>query len=250
MTKGAIYYTDNRPKRFILDKCQQVLRENCPYPIVSVSLHHPADLGKNILIKDRERSYPTMLFQIVTALENLDTDIVFFLEHDVLYHPSHFEFVPPKKDVYYYNINNYRWSVKEDFAVTYAGLHSLSMMCCYRDTALKHFKARLKYVEDKGWDKERAREPRWGRVMGYEPGTKKKRRGGFSDEDFETWKSPMPNLDIRHRHCFSSPKTHKEDFKHLPEDFTEVKLDDVPYWNLTALSKEWIGQYLHQLMTW
>jgi hypothetical protein len=100
LTKGCIFYTDNRPKEFILEKCRQTLRENCPYPIVSVSLHKPIDLGTNICITDRERSYPTMLFQIVLALKTLDTDIVYFLEHDVLYNPTHFDFTPPTDYIY------------------------------------------------------------------------------------------------------------------------------------------------------
>ena len=242
MTKGAIYYTDLRPKKFVLDECQKALKKTCPHKIVSVSLHEPIDLGENICV-DRERSYPTMLYQIVLALEKLDTDIVFFLEHDVLYNPSHFDFTPPREDIYYYNLNNYRWGIKETYAITYDGLHSLSMLCCYRKTALKHFKERLDYVEEKGWDKERSREPRWGRQLGYEPGTKKKRKGGFSDEDFETWKSEFPNIDIRHRHCFSSPKYTLKDFKHPPVNWKEVKLEDIPYWNLKKLYDEWIDKY-------
>ena len=250
MTKGCIWYSDNRPKKFILDYCRETLKKNCPYPIVSVSLHSPVDLGTNICITGRERSYPTMLFQIVTALEKLDTDIVYFLEHDLLYHRSHFDFVPPTDYVYYYNINNYRWSVKENFAVTYDGLHSLSALCCYRKLALEHFKKRLEYVEAQGWDKERSREPRWGRVMGYEPGTKPRRRGGFSDDTFEVWKSELPNLDIRHRHTFSSPKTALTDFKHPPVGWKEVKLEEVPYWHVEQLSALWLGQYLHQINSW
>ena len=251
LTKGCIWYSDLRPKKFILKKCQDVLRENCPYPIVSVSLNLPIDFGtKNLVLENRERSLPTMLDQIVMGLEALDTDIVFFLEHDVMYHPSHFDFTPPTDYIFYYNINNYRWAVKEDFAVTYGGLHSLSALCCYRKLALEHFKKRVAYIKEKGWDIDRAREPRWGRTLGYEPGTKPRRRGGFSDDTFEVWKSEVPNLDIRHRHCFSSPKTHKEDFKHVPEDFKQVSLEEVPYWNLKALSDEWIGQYLHQLEKW
>lgn len=243
-TFGCIYYSDLRPKKFILDKCQKVLKENCPYPIVSVSLHEPIDLGKNICITDRERSYPTMVYQIVTALEALDTDYVFFLEHDVMYSREHFNFTPPTEDIYYYNVNNYRWYIKEDFAITYGGLHSLSQLCCNRKLALAHFKARLKWIEETGMDKERSREPRWGRKFGYEPGTKEKRKGGFSDEKFKVWKSELPNIDLRHRHCFSAPKTHKEDFKHIPKDFKEVKLEEIPYWNLSNLYSEWINKYL------
>lgn len=244
-TKGCIFYTDLRPKPIVLNTTIETIKKNCPHKIVSISLHKPVDLGENICITDRERSYPTMLYQIVKALEKLDTDIVFFLEHDVLYHKSHFDFTPPKEDVYYYNLNNYRWGVKEDFAITYSGLHSLSQMCCYRKTALKHFKARLKYVEDQGWDKERSREPRWGRRLGYEPGTKKKRRGGFSDEDFEIWKSKEPNIDIRHRHCFSSPKYLLKDFKHQPEDWKEVSIDSfMPTWDLRPIYNYWQKNHL------
>ena len=242
-TFGCIYYTDLRPKEFILEKCRETLKKNCPYPIVSVSLHRPIDLGTNICITDRERSYPTMVYQQVKALEALDTDYVFFLEHDVLYHPSHFNFTPPRDDIYYYNVNNYRWYVKEDFAITYDGLHSLSMLCCNRKLALDHFRRRLDWIEETGMDKQRSREPRYGRVFGYEPGTKKKRKGGFSDEDFERWRSEMPNIDLRHRHCFSQPKTHKEDFKHLPADFTEVPIDSIPYWNLRELYEKWFPLY-------
>lgn len=243
-TIGCIYYTDLRPKPFILEYCQKTLKENCPYPIVSTSLHRPIDFGvKNIYIPDRLRSYPTMVLQIVTALENLDTDIVFFLEHDVLYHPSHFKYLPEREDIYYYNINNYRWYVKEEFAITYSGLHSLSAMVCYRKTALEHFKGRLKWLEVQGWDKQRSREPRWGRKLGYEPGTKKMDKGGFSDEDFVVWRSEVPNIDLRHRHCFSQPKTHKEDFNHLPADFKEVSIDEIPYWNLRELYADWFPKY-------
>jgi hypothetical protein len=248
--KGAIYYTDNRPKWFVLDKCREQIKKACPYKIVSVSLHKPVDLGENICITDRERSYPTMLFQIVTALKKLDTKYVFFLEHDVLYHPSHFDFIPPTDHIYYYNVNNYRWHVREQYAITYDGLHSLSALCCNRETALKHFQARLDYVEAEGWDKERSREPRWGRVMGYEPGTKKKRRGGFSDEDFEIWRSEMPNVDIRHRHTFSSPKTRLDEFKHPPVNWKQVDIKDIPYWNLEKLHKDWIHLYLPHLINW
>lgn len=238
LTKCAIYYSDNRAKQYILDVCREEIKRNCPYPIVSVTLK-PTDLGTNIVLEGRERSYPTMLKQIVMALEASVGDVVFFLEHDVLYHKSHFDFTPQKEDVYYYNLDNYRWGIKETYAITYDGLHSLSQLCCYRKTALKHFRDRLRYVEEKGWDKERSREPRWGRRLGYEPGTKKKKNGGFSDEDFEIWRSEFPNIDIRHRHCFSSPKYTLKDFKHAPVNWKEVPIKDILCWDLMPIYNWW-----------
>jgi len=243
LTKGAIYYTDYRAKQYIIDLCKEQIKKACPHKIVSVSLHKPIDLGKNIVLYDKERSYPTMLLQIVTALEELDTDIVFFLENDVLYHSSHFDFIPTEENIYYYNLNNFRWGIKEKYAITYDGLHSLSQMCCYRKTALNHYRKRLEYVEEQGWDKQRSREPRWGRQMGYEPGTKKRRKGGFSDEDFEIWKSELPNIDIRHRHCFSSPKYLLKNFKNQPVNWKEVPIEDFsPTWDLKQIY-DWAQKY-------
>ncbi len=234
MTKGIIYYTDLRPNPKILEACQKQLSSASGLPIVSVSLK-PIDFGKNLVLEGRERSYPTMLKQIVMGLEALDTDVVFFCEHDVLYHPSHFDFVPPTDYIYYYNINNWRWVIKQDFAITYDGLHSLSGLCCNRKLALKHFTDRLNFVEAKGWDKQRAREPRWGRVMGYEPGTKPRRRGGFTDETFEVWRSEVPNVDIRHKNTFSAPKIKLSDFKHQPKNWRQISVDDIPGWDVRKI---------------
>jgi len=242
LTKGCIYYTDNRPKSFILEECQEQIKRAWSGKIISVSLM-PIDFGENIVLEGRVRCYPTMVKQIAMGLEALDTDIVFFLEHDVLYHPSHFDFMPTREDIYYYNLNNWRWSIKEEVVITYDNLRSLSQLCCYRKLALKHFQARLKYIEERGYDKEIGHEPKWVRVMGYEPGTKQRRRGGFSDEQFEAWRSEFPNVDIRHRHTFSPPKTHLSDFRHAPINWRESKLEDFPYWDLKKLQDAWLDKY-------
>ncbi len=242
MTKGAIYYTDNRPKDFILDTCRDQIKKSFQGNITSVSLK-PIDLGKNIVLENAQRGYPTMVKQIFTALDNLDTDIVFFLEHDVLYHPSHFDFTPESKDIYYYNINNWRWGIKEDYAITYDGLHSLSQLCCDRKLVLAHYEKRLKYIKDKGLDKIPGNEPKWARVMGYEPGTKPRRKGGFSDEKFEVWKSAIPNIDIRHRHTFSPPKYTLDSFKNQPVNWKQENIKNIPYWGLDKLKEKWIQKY-------
>lgn len=242
LTKGAIYYTDNRPKSFILEECQDQIKRAWSGKLISVSLI-PINFGENIVLEGRVRCYPTMVKQIVMGLEALDTDVVFFLEHDVLYHPSHFYFTPPREDMYYYNLNNWRWNIKEDFVITYDYLRSLSQLCCFRKTALKHFQARLKYIEHRGLDKEVSREPHWVRALGYEPGTKLRKKGGFSDEIHDVWRSEWPNIDIRHRHTFSPPKTHLADFHHPPVNWQEMKLEDFPYWDLKKLQDAWLDKY-------
>lgn len=234
MKKGCIYYTDNRLGPKIVRACQKQIRRGFDGEIVSVSLK-PIDFGRNIVLENRTRSYPTMITQILMALEASTADYVFFTEHDVLYHLSHFDFTPPRDDIYYYNSNNYRWRWGTDVAITYKGLKSLSGMCCNRELAIKHYKYRIKVMEDQGLDKLRGREPRWARRFGYEPGTKPKRRGGITNEEHEIWQSEYPNVDIRHGKTFSHPKTFLENFRHYPELWQETTIDKIPGWNLKEL---------------
>jgi hypothetical protein len=233
MDKGIIYYTDNRIDEPIIPIVQKyILKANLP--IVSVSLR-PINFGQNIVLEGLFRSYPTMVKQILTALEVSTAEYVFFCEHDVLYHPSHFDFIPSRDDIYYYNINNWRWDYPKDRAIQYDGLTSLSMLCANRQLALNHYKLRQQKIEEWGWDKVRSREPRWARRMGYEPGTKKRRKGGITDEDSETRRSEYPNIDIRHGKTFSQPKTTLDSFIHQPTGWKETTLDQIPGWNLKEL---------------
>ena len=229
MDKGVVYYTDNRINNPIRSAVRDSIKAS-GLPITSCSLK-AIRFGDNIVVEG-ERSYPTMVKQILTALEHSKAKYVFFCEHDVLYHPSHFEFTPPTDDLYYYNINNWRWDYPKDRAIQYDGLTSLSMMCCNRELAIRHYRLRTKYILDHGLHKERSREPRWARRFGYEPGTKRIRRGGITDEKHETWRSEFPNIDIRHKRTFSQPKTTLDSFKHLPKNWKEVTLKEIPYWNL------------------
>lgn len=233
MDKGIIYYTDNRLREPMWSLAQKYISES-GLPIVSCSLK-PIDFGKNIVLEGRERSYPTMAEQILMALEASTTKYVFFCEHDVLYHKSHFDFIPPTDDIYYYNVNNWRWWLGYDKAISYDELTSLSSLCCNRELAIKHYKHRLELIEKWGLDKIRSREPRWARKFGYEPGTKKKRNGGVSDEEHIKRKSEYPNVDIRHVGTFSAPKISLESFKHKPTNWREEPIENIPGWDLKKL---------------
>ena len=234
MKKGIIYYTPNDLHPIIWEPCLKQLKKAWKGDVVSVSLK-PLDFGDNYVMENVKKSYPTMIRQILLALQKSTADYVFFCEHDVLYHPSHFDFVPPTDHLYYYNINNYRWRWATDVAITYGTLHSLSGLCCNRETAVKHYKYRIEVMEQQKLDEQRWREPRWARKFGYEPGTKKRRRGGITNEDYEVRKSELPNIDIRHRGTFSHPKTFKREFINLPPDFTEVDVYKIPGWDLKEL---------------
>lgn len=234
MTKGIIYYTNNRLDEPVFSIVQnEIAKANLP--IVSISLS-PIEFGKNFVLLG-ESGIVTMLRQIELALSKSTTDYVFFCEHDCLYPLSHFDFTPPKNNIFYYNANVYRWDYPNDRLVTYDRLISLSGLCVNREFALDHYGRRLKEIFDNGYEKDKSHEPYWARKWGYEPGTKKVKRGGFSDDDFETWKSEIPMIDIRHGKTFSPPKTKLSGFKHLPQNWKEITIDEVPGWDLKKMFK-------------
>jgi hypothetical protein len=234
MTRGCIYYTDFRADAKILEVCQKQLLCGFNGEIISVTLDKPLNLGRNIVIQNEKRGYPTMVKQILTGLKNSTADYVFYTESDVLYHPSHFNFTPERDDIYYYNTNNYRWDYPKNRLINYDELTSLSMMCCNRELAIRHYEKRMGYIE-KHLEEFQTREPRKSRQWGYEPGLKKRRRGGITDEGSVLWKSEYPNIDIRHKLTFSPPKLHLNDFKHPPTNFIEVTMDEIPGWDLKGL---------------
>jgi hypothetical protein len=68
------------------------------------------------------------------------------------------------------------------------------------------------------------------RKWGHECGTKKKKRGGLTDDDFDIWYSKEPIIDIRHKGTFSPRKTKLSDFKHKPTGWEEIPITEIPYW--------------------
>lgn len=232
MTKGIIYYTDNRLGEPLFSVCQkQILKSGLP--IISVSLK-PIDFGKNFVL-DLQPGFITMLRQIEKALEESEADYVFFCEHDCLYPTSHFDFTPPKDNIFYYNANVWRWKYMDNLAISYDRLISLSSLCVNRKFALEHYNRRLKKIKDLKLEADKRREPQWARRWGYEPGTKKIKRGGFSDDDFETWRSKEPIIDIRHGRTFSQSKVTLDSFVHLPTNWRETTLDKISGWNFREL---------------
>jgi len=238
MTYGAIYYTDNLLE-ISFPNISKICRDNLTKvydgELICCSLK-PTNFGtKNIVLENRVRSYPTMTKQILMALEASTTDFVYFLEHDVLYSPTHFKAKPSRNDVYCYNVNNWRWQWPTPTAISYDGLNSLSGLCCNREQAIKHYEYRLQVIAEQGLDDGRGREPRWARRFGYEPGTKPIRRGGLTNEEFERWRSEIPNIDIRHRGTFTRSKITLEEFTHAPTNWIEIPIEHIPGWDLKGI---------------
>lgn len=215
--KSIIYYTDNRLDEEILLKVQASILKS-GLPIVSCSLK-PIDFGKNIVV-DLQPSPTTMVKQILTALEACGGEYIFFCEHDVLYHLSHFDFTPPLKETFYYNTNVWRWDYRGNKIITYDHLRSLSGLCVSRKKALEHYQKRLATIIKNGFDKLPGKNPAWARKMGYEPG---KKTGELIDE----WKSEYPNIDIRHNKTLTPIKMTLESFVHKPTGWKESTIDQI-----------------------
>jgi hypothetical protein len=206
--KGIIYYTDNQLNTKLAKRVQNQIKKS-GLPITSASLKPMHDMGKNVVIEG-ERGVMTMFKQILAALEASESEIVFFCEHDVLYHPSHFYFVPPEKDKFYYNLNVWRVRQSDLKAVSWKA-NQVAEICVYREHAIEFYRNRIKQVETEGFNRS------------YEP-------DGRSHYNF--W-SQYPNIDIRHDKNLSKSKWSKDDFRDPSTcvDWQETTIDKIEGWD-------------------
>jgi hypothetical protein len=219
LSKGAIYYTDNEaPENIAQNVRDQILKgiDN----VVSCSLK-PIEFGHNVVLP-LERGYLTMAKQILAALEALNTDIVYFTEHDVLYHPSHFQFIPSNKDKYYYNTNVWKVRASDGHAMRVDDCRQLSGLVCFRETAVKHYRRRVELIEQNGFS----------RKMGFEPGTHN-RAERVDDLKSEKFESEFPNIDIRHDKNLTNSRWSPNEFrdKRYTKGWQESTVENINGWN-------------------
>jgi len=178
--------------------------------ITSVTLK-PTDFGDNIIYKG-ESSYKTMFKQILTALKAAKEDIIYFCEHDVLYHPDHFNFIPERNDTYYYN-GNY-WMVRPDGFSIHYDVSPLSGLVAYRDILIKHFEERIDLIEKKGF----------GYYMGFEPFTHGRIKWN-TWYNFEIFKPKHPNIDLSHEGNLTKKRWKQSQFNRKPKFWEESTAD-------------------------
>lgn len=221
-SKSIIFYTDNQLTLKVAHQVQKNLKRIAAVkglPIVSVSLK-PMSFGRNIHLP-LQRGYLTMSKQILAALEASTADVVFFCEHDVLYHESHFDFTPPQKETFYYNENVFFVRAEDGHSLHY-DVKQLSGLCVYRETAIEHFKERVAMIEKEGFT----------RNMGFEPMT----HGRIKWQHMyrcEAWQSPYPNLDIKHGGNLTGQRWKKEQYRNQSQlkNWTESRLQDLQGWS-------------------
>lgn len=199
----ALYYTDNRLDGRIAYACWEQLQvAGGGRPIVRVT---PGAARPGVL---------TMHRQILMGLEQCDPGVVFLCEHDVLYHPSHFEFVPPEDDTFYYNTNVWKARWPDGHAVWTDDLQQVSGLCADRDLLLDYYTARVEQLEREGPNRH------------YEPGLKQTVGG----QKVANWRSEWPNVDIRHGGNLTKSKWSPAEFRNPRYARGWREADEVPGW--------------------
>ena len=203
--KGIIFCTDNALPLKIARKVQKQLN-SIGLPITSSSLKPMAHFGNNEQIKEK-RGKKAYFKQILSALERCNSKIVYFCEHDVLYHPSHFEFVPEDKN-FYFNTNVWKWNMDKEYGLWVDDCKQISGMVCFKEMALEFYREKVRQIENDEFD--RHFEPQIGRI-------------GF--------KSKFPNADIRHDNNLTKSRWEKSEFRNekYTQGWTESK--EIPGWN-------------------
>lgn len=225
---GLVYYSDGRPERVVLEAVQQQILRAAPGRLIVSSTLVPMDFGVNLHMR-AERGILTMFKQILAGLEAQTADVIFLVEHDVLYHPSHFEFLPARSDCFYYNQNVWKVDRQTGKALHYR-CSQTSGLCASRHVLIEHYRARVRRVEQEGFT----------RRMGFEPGTHSFPRG-VDNYGHEVWMSTAPNVDIRHEKCLTPSRWSKDQFRNQKYTAGWTESDGVPGWGQTkGRMDEWL----------
>ena len=222
--RTIIYLTDNTLDEEIAALCRRKLLEVAGgIPIVSVS-QEPLDFGRNVCVGQIGRNWLSFYKQMLAGTLVAQTPWVLIAEHDCLYTPEHLNYTPASSDVFWYNDN--RWLVQwggnhpelNGMYSWWTGGLANSQLICDRGLLEKSLVERLNILES-------GVSPR---AFGTgEPGVTTPKaiqnarkwatsgkpvwlRGYLEDYltkyEHKTFKTELPNLDIRHGTNFTGPK--------------------------------------------
>lgn len=215
-TKEIIYYTAHQKSLRVsraVQKCLRNISAQKDIPIRSVSLK-PMDFGDNIHLP-LEPGVLTYFTQVITALRHSKAEIVYLCEDDVLYHPSHFDYLP-SDDKFHYDLN--WWKVRPDgFAVQWDA-NQTSGLVARREVLLNWYRQKYEEIVKKGFDRS------------YEP-------GGRKSENFTQFKAEFPHIDLRTGNTMTRDKWSLDDFrdKSTAKNFQTSDIGNLPGWEYDML---------------
>jgi glycosyltransferase involved in cell wall biosynthesis len=235
-SKGIIYYTDSRLDEKVAtpvrDRLSQISFEK-NIPILSASIRKLNFGGRNIHFPHLKPSYLTMFKQIMSAIEHSESEIIYFCEHDVLYHPSHFDFTPPDVHTFYYNRNVWFLRTTDGHALHF-DVNQLSGLCVYRKAALAHFKERYEMALKASGELGEKEFNKFIRNMGFEPMTHGRVKW-INSFKLGGWKSEFPNIDIKHGENATGVRWEKTRYRNQKLLINWMETDsEIPGWGKTA----------------
>ncbi len=147
---SIVYYADNSLKSDLEERCQYYLLKAAEGKrIISVS-QKPLQFGDNICVGDIGRSHLSLFKQILIGVEQVKTKYLALAEHDCLWTSEHFDWIPPKDDKFFYNLNHWivQWSGSNiDGMYSYYRRKVLSMMIANTELTLQAARDKVLMIE-------------------------------------------------------------------------------------------------------
>jgi hypothetical protein len=241
MNTTVIYLTDNQLDEKIYRLCQKnILQSIGDLPLISVS-HQPIDFGTNICVGVLPRNSLTINIQMMKALEIVKTKYIAIAEHDCLYSPEHFSFIPPNDNLSWYNENVWLMQLYSAGHPECNGMFSIfpgrkanSQLICTTDMMVKTTQARIEMMGDPAWmikhpsgrigeaghmDYDHAMRLASGKSVRH---IKAKLKDYIEQYQGATWQTKIPNIDIRHEQNFTKNRRGRK------------RCYELPYWGTMA----------------
>jgi len=217
MDKTILYLTDNSLEPWLEKKCQELLIKAANgIPIVSVS-QKPLNFGTNYCMGEIGRCGLSIDLQLAEGLKHIDTKWVAMAEHDCVYSPEHFAWIPPDETRFWYNDNVWLVQLHNVRFPEWDGMYSYkrrrrvqSQLICSTKLLREATVKKIEILSDPAWLARHAR----GRLG--EPGSadyaRAMKMSSYRDvrhlqaqlKEYTTvygagdWKTKIANIDIRH----------------------------------------------------
>jgi len=247
--RTIIYLTDNSLDAEIAELCRAKLQEAAgDIPIVSVS-QGPLAFGRNIDVGQIGRCWLSLYKQLLAGCQATNAEWAVIAEHDCLYTPEHLNYTPASADVFWYNNN--RWLVQwggnhpelNGMYSWWPGSLALSQLVCNRALLEECIAERVRFLEGGVAPGEFGKgEPGVVPLAVVRKARERARSGSaaylrqyleayLTRYTSKTFKTRLPNLDIRHATNWTGPKRGSKRRYELPywgrfEDVIKGRDDD------------------------
>jgi len=220
MNKSILLYSDIKPKGNILPKViQSICRARSNEELVIISTYD-IDVPDAICMKvkrfTRKRGAEDFLARILKGLSRCSGDIVFLVEHDVLYPPGYFDFGSVQSRTIHFNSNSVVLSYKGAWE-SEIGWMKLCQAVAEKSTLLGALSEKYMQIKDPPSKRLVSTWGIWERALWNMQGRVSK----------------YPTVEVRHKDNF----TFTED--HVPPLRKEVS--NIPYWGPTSKLIEELG---------